>query len=426
VRQKKALKIKHIDSGSNDLTKGLQAGDRILSINGHPITDIIDYYFYTSDTPLTIEFLKPDNTILNLKMKNTDRLGISFHPLQFHSCGNNCIFCFVDQNPPGLRKTLYEKDEDYRLSFLYGNYVTLTNTTREDLQRIVKQRLSPLYISIHALQPSVRKKILGIKKNDHLLKKISFLTDNKIELHAQIVLCPGINDGTILNDTILTLSRYYPYLKTLAIVPVGLTKHRKHLPRLQPVTPARALSIISRIKKIQQKFKHHLGNPFVFLADEFYLLGKRDIPSVLHYGEYQQIDNGVGLTRHFIDEFTQKIKNFKGTYQPQRNLIFITGKMAYPVIEKFILPHLNKIKGMKVEAYAVENTFYGKSVTVSGLLTGRDIINTCSAIKHPAEILLPENCVNNQGLFLDNLKIEDIRKKISPEVRIIKNVKDIL
>ncbi len=426
MKTKTRFKIKNIDPDSKGESIGLNAGDCIVSINGNQITDIIDYYFYSSDNPLKIKFLKPNNKIIKVELEDTASLGLSFQPMQFKKCRNNCIFCFIDQNPPRMRKNLYRKDEDYRLSFLYGNYVTLTNATQNDLERIVKQKLSPLYVSIHAIQPSIRKKLFGIQKDDRILDKITFLTDNKIEIHAQIVLCPGINDGKILEDTIKKLSHYYPFLRTLAIVPVGLTKHRKNLSFIPQVNRDIAKHLVSQVLRMQKKFKKKIDNPFVFLADEFYLLSENYLPSEEHYGKFQQIDNGVGLTRHFINEFKLVSRQFQKSYKPQRKLILITGEMASPVIKKHILPTLNNIKGITADVEAVENKFYGKSVTVSGLLTGRDIIDKCSTINRKAEILLPTNCINNQGLFLDGLDIGDIKRELKKEVRIIKNVKDIV
>jgi len=426
LKKKKNLKIKHVDPESNAQRLGIQAGDSIVRMNGHLITDIIDYYFYSSDTPLKIEIHKPDTKIVQTYVTDTADLGLSFYPMQFKSCGNNCIFCFIDQNPPGMRQSIYEKDEDYRLSFLYGNYVTLTNATKNDLERIVNQKLSPLYISIHAVQPHIRRKLLGITKNDHIIEKITFLTHNNIELHAQIVLCPGINDEETLNETIEELSGFYPYLNTLAIVPVGLTKHRKNLPRIKPVTKGIADSLLNQVCSIQNKFKETLGTSFVFLADEFYLLSKKDLPGREHYGEFHQIDNGVGLTRHFIHDFRQAAQKFPESVRLQRKLIFVTGELAGPVIKEHILPVLNQINGISAEVCEVHNTFYGRSVTVSGLLTGMDIINTCKYHTHKGEILLPGNCLNNDGLFLDGLKITDVRKNLQTHVRIINNVEEII
>ena len=426
MQKKKPLMIKYIDPESNGQNLGIQAGDSIVRINGHRITDIIDYYFYSSDTPLKIEIHKPDNKIMYIRVKDTADLGFSFYPMQFKTCGNNCIFCFIDQNPPGMRKSIYEKDEDYRLSFLYGNYVTLTNTTRDDLKRIVNQRLSPLYISVHAVQQPIRRELLGIKKNDNILKKISFLTDNNIELHAQIVLCPGINDGEILEDTIEKLSGFYPSLKTLAIVPVGLTKHRKNLPRIQPVTKDIADSIVTQVHSMQRNYIKTLGSAFVFLADEFYLLSEKDMPDMDHYGEFRQIDNGVGLTRHFIHDFRQAARKFPESVSHQRKLIFVTGELAGPIIKKYILPLLNRINGINAQVCTVKNKFYGRSVTVSGLLTGVDIINTCKKHTIKGEILLPGNCLNNQDLFLDDLSIKDVRNKLKQNVRIINDVEEIV
>lgn len=420
------LHIKSIDSAGNGQAKGVRAGDSIVSINNHSIRDIIDYHFYSTDTPLTMKIIKPDKKIVEIQVKDPGNLGLSFHPVQFKKCGNNCIFCFIDQNPSGMRKSLYDKDEDYRLSFLYGNYVTLTNVTQEDLDRIIEQRLSPLYISVHAVQPAVRKKLLGINRDDHLLDKISFLVKHNIELHAQIVLCPGINDGKILRETIEKLYRYYPSLKTLAVVPVGLTRHRKRLPLIQPVSPYVAKQVLLQIQSMQNNFKNTLGVPFVFLADEFYLLTGSSLPPREHYGEFYQIDNGVGLTRHFMHEFRMAAKHFPDSCIPSKRLNFITGEMAFPVLDKYILPVLNQINGITAQAFSVKNKFYGSSVTVSGLLTAGDIINTCTSIKPEGEILLPDNCINSEGFFLDDLTVEDIMNALQQPVRIIQKAEEII
>ncbi|UCE04979.1 MAG: DUF512 domain-containing protein, partial [bacterium] len=375
-----------------------------------------------SDEQLKIEVIRNGEFhIFEIEKDNDDSLGILFEDSTYRCCGNKCIFCFVDQNPEGLRKSLYFKDEDFRLSFMYGNYVTLTNISQSDLQRIVEQRLSPLYVSVHSTDFEIRKLMLGIRKDDRLIDKIRFLSKNKIELHAQIVLCPSINDGKSLIKTIFDLAEFFPQLKSIAIVPVGLTKHRQNLYPLRPVTRAYAKSLILQMQKIAQQFKQKLDDYFVYLADEFYLLAKMELPTAERYDEFPQIENGVGMARDFIDRFEEQSMDFPHRIKIKRSITLVNGVLAYPIINQWVIPRLNKIENLTGTIRIVKNKFYGNRVTVTGLLTGQDIYNQLRNQQIGDIIVLPSNCLNFEGLFLDEWTPEMIQSRLQKPIEFIDN-----
>ena len=404
---------------------GIEPGDRLMEINGFPIRDTIDYQFYSADEVLDCTFSK-NGDIRRVRLKrNGETLGLDFEPMRYHTCGNRCIFCFVDQNPEGLRQSLYLKDEDYRLSFLYGNYVTLTHVKRSDLERIVEQRLSPLYVSIHATDPLVRKTLLGLKRDDGLLEKIHFLVKNDIELHGQIVLCPGINDGEVLKDSLESLSPLFPTLRSMAVVPVGLTRHRRHLPEVARVDAGAVKRVINMVRQIQKRYLKHLGEPFVYLSDEFYLMAGYPLPPLDHYGDLWQIENGVGMTRAFLTTFHEDTRTFPVRLDRPEHYIIITGALAGPALEKDILPTLRRIENLNIDVKVVHNRFYGESVTMSGLLTGRDVIDTIRGVRTGATLLLPANCLNHDGLFLDDLKPRDLAEELDRRILVLDDFSDL-
>lgn len=414
------MKITDFEQKSKAVEAGFRIGDNIVKINGHPIRDLIDFQFHVSDEHLEIEVIRNDeHRFFEIEKDYDNYLGIIFEDTQYRCCGNKCIFCFVDQNPGGLRDSLYFKDEDFRLSFIYGNYVTLTNVSRSDLSRIVEQRLSPLYISVHSTDPEVRNLMLGLKKDDYLLDKIQFLSKNNIELHAQIVLCPAINDGESLNKTIRDLAKFFPQLKSIAVVPVGLTKHRSNLYPLRPVTPDYARVIIWQLEKVARKFKQKWGRYFVYLADEFYLLAKQDLPSAECYEDFPQIENGVGMMRNFIDRFEEQSQDFPHRIKNQRSLTLVSGMLASPMINRHVVTRLNKVENLSVNLITIENNFYGNSVTVTGLLTGQDIYQQLRDQSLGDIIILPANCLNHDVIFLDNWTIEMVQNGLHRPVEII-------
>lgn len=414
------MKIIWFEKHSTAAAAGLQIGDDIITINGQPIRDAIDFQFHVSDELLTIEVVRGAETLLFEIEKNVDdSLGIVFEATKFRCCGNNCIFCFVDQNPPGLRQSLYFKDEDFRLSFLYGNYVTLTNVSRSDLQRIVAQRLSPLYISVHSTSLEIRKLLLGLNKDDRLLEKIRFLTDHRIEIHAQIVLCPQINDGDPLHQTIRDLEQFYPYLKSIAIVPVGLTRHRQRLYPLQPVTAAIANTVIHQIEALARQFKQQHEDYLVYLADEFYLLAGSEVPPAHRYEGFPQLENGVGMVRDFIDRWQEQMPLLPHRIRHAKRLTLVSGMLAAPVLEQWLLPRLNQIEGVTASVAAIPNRFYGPGVTVSGLLTGADIFQQLRRRPKSDWVFLPANCLNYDGKFLDDWTPEGLATKLDTNIEVI-------
>ena len=416
------MKVIEIEPDSLATAVGIKPGDDIRKINGHIIRDTIDYRFYRSDEYLEIEYYRSGiRHSVSIEKEFDQDLGIIFEDIRYKCCGNKCIFCFIDQNPAGMRSGLYLKDEDYRLSFIYGNYVTLTNISRRALDRIVEQRLSPLYISVHSTDTEIRKQMLGIKKDDRLLEKIGFLARHGIELHTQIVLCPGFNDGESLEKTINDLSGFYPFLQSIAIVPVGLTRHRQNLPKLQPVSADYARQFIPTIERVANSFKHKIGDYLLYLADEFYILSGQNLPPMERYENFPQIENGVGMTRSFIDLFEEQTIDFPHRISQQRSMLLVTGKLAAPILQNWVIPRLNKIENLKTDLQIIENQFYGNSVTVTGLLTGQDIYQQIAEQNRYDVIVLPANCLNYDGIFLDNLSPQELQNKLQRQIEIVDN-----
>ncbi len=412
------LIVDTVAAGSPAHRLNIRKGDMIICINGNAIRDEIDFQYYSAESSLEVEWLREGKKYKNsVERDYGDLMGLTFLPQPCNACGNHCIFCFVDQNPTGLRDTLYFKDEDYRLSFLHGNYVTLTNAKKSDLERIVKQHLSPLYISVHAADKEVRKKMLGIKRDDQLIGKIDYLTENGIELHGQIVLCRGLNDQHILAETISVLSQYYPHFRSLAVVPVGLTKHRKDLTLLQGYDTSHAGLLLDQAEIFQKDFMSHFGEAFIYCADEFYLKAGRDLPESDHYAGYWQIENGVGMMRSFLDDFQTLRKKMPKKHYKKERCVLVTGQSAGPVLEKEIMPAIHKIRHLEVALCEICNDFFGPEVTVSGLLAGRDILGAVKELNYD-RILLPSNCLNSDNRFLDDLPLSQFQIQINKPVTV--------
>lgn len=409
------MKIINVSPKSIAAELGIKPGDDLVKINGHPIRDILDYQFFVRDDQLELEIERQGEvTIYELEFIDED-LGMDFVEMKCLSCGNHCIFCFVDQNPATVRPTLRFKDEDYRMSFIYGNYVTLTNTSPKKLQRIAELRLSPIFISVHAVDPQLRMRMLGLRRDDRLLEKIAFLAANHIEMHSQIVLCPGWNDGEELENTVRALSEFFPQIRTVAIVPVGLTKHRQGLTALQPVSSELAKQLVTWEKEVSHQFLQRFGSAFVYIADEFYLLAEESIPSAGRYEGFAQVENGVGMVRQLLDAFEEEQALFPQEIQPT-HFSLITGEMAAPILEKDILPFLRRIKGMQVTLHPIVNNFFGGGVSVSGLLGGADIADQLSRQHYGDVIVLPPNCLNYDGLFLDDWTVQKLENSLKRAV----------
>jgi putative radical SAM enzyme (TIGR03279 family) len=422
------MKIKSIKNGSVASFHTVLPEDELLEINGHLINDIIDYKFYSSEPILTLKLKDKKQKIKRIRLrKKTDQdLGLEFYEIRYKSCKNNCIFCFVHQLPKGMRKPLYFKDEDYRLSFLHGNFITLTNTSNEDIDRIIRQRLSPLYISVHTTDENLRKKIFANQNIPEIMPIIRKLAEGGIELHTQIVLCPGINDGKYLEKSVTELSAFYPYVKSLALVPVGLTRYRQNLPKIKPVGKKYSLNVVKLVDGWQKSFRKKFKNGFVYLSDEFFTKGMNrmvhtkaelDIPNEKYYDDFDQIENGVGMMRKFLDQFQARQKQLPQSLSRKLSMTLLTGVSAFRLIQKVVEDRLNIIPGLKIKVMVVKNDFFGSTVTVTGLLTGVDIINALKKQKGRADlILLPPNCVNQDGLFLDDITPQDVENEFKRKV----------
>jgi len=408
------MKITDIQPESLAEDLGLQVGDDLLRINGNQVKDIIDYRFYFAEDEIEMVIFRDGERkkIPQFNKFPDEQLGVTFEPIKIRKCANDCLFCFVDQNPAGVRETLNFRDGDYRLSFLHGHYVTLTNVGWTEMERIVTQKLSPLYISIHVTDPEARKKLILYKKNDQILKKLKYLVDHGITLHSQIVLTPGYNDGKYLDRTLEDLYQFREKLMSVAIVPVGLTKHREGLEKLESVSPEYARQFMTKVQKYDSKYTNAEGERFVYLSDEWFILANEEIPPMEYYGNCHQIENGVGLTRVFLDDFAEQSKTFPRRIPQPRKVSLATGKLAAPILREHVLPVLNAIENLEVQLFPIRNDFWGEMVTVAGLLTAQDIIRQLAAADLGDALYLPMRFVNDDGITLDDKTPADIQRHL--------------
>jgi len=397
---------------------GIRAGNRLIRINGKPVHDALDYRFYSAGEELEVMVEQNGHQIIfEIDKEYQEDIGIVLEDLKMRKCGNKCVFCFVNQNPQGLRKTLYFKDEDYRFSFLYGHYVTLSHTTEKDLKRIIEQRLTPLYVSVHVTEPQLRKYILGLKFDDRLLKKIAYLTQNGIEINCQIVLCPELNDGKYLYQTIADLKKFYPAVRSIAIVPVGLTKHRKNLPIIKPVTTEYSIQLIDEINDARENLKKEIGSYFIYLSDEFFIRTGVKLPKNEYYEGFYQLENGVGLTRDLINCMNGEMN---GLLKNELNvcLTFVSGILGTMALEKYFFPTLKRIPNLRFSLYPITNNFYGDSIVVAGLLVGQDIYDQLKRKELGDYVVLPPRVINHDSVFLDDWTVERLEGKLKRKVLI--------
>jgi putative radical SAM enzyme (TIGR03279 family) len=402
------VKIKEVEKNSVADKLSLLKGDSIYSINGNRIRDEIDVMFYECSKKLNMEVKKNGKkSIISTVKLPEEKLGVKIEPFEFRTCKNACIFCFYDQMPEGLRETLYQKDDDYRLSFLYGNYITLKNLNDEDYQRIEEQRLSPLYVSVHSTNPEIRRKLLGGTCGECDIKKsLQKLVNAKIEMHTQIVICPGINDDEEMQKTVFDLSQFFPYVRSISVIPVGLTRFRKGLFPLREPSRKECLDMLNSILLWHEEFREKFGVGFVYPSDEILIKGEFAIPMREFYDGFPQLENGVGSSRLFLDGIeeikTESIKNVKG------NIVFVTSMLPLPWIN-LLRKRIVLETSLNCDIICVQNRFFGKQVTVSGLLVGEDVKRGIENYKRKADIfIIPDNCLNEDRLFLDHLSLEDI------------------
>jgi len=399
---------------------GLKPGDKLLKINNKRVKDDIDYQFKIADQFVKLEFeIDGKKLLYDIEKDYDDTLGVEFEEFNIRACANDCVFCFVDQNPEGMRQELYFRDGDFRLSYLHGHYVTMTNMGQKDLNRVVEQRLSPLYISVHITDLQLRKELFLYNKDDFILDKIRFLTDNGIELHAQIVLMPSLNDGKYLLKTIEDLYQFYPKLKSLSIVPVGLTKHRKGLMELKSVTKEYAITFINDMKNISENYKGEV-NPFILLSDEWYLMSGQPLPPSYIEDGLDLVENGVGQVRDFMNNFEKEKKLLPTAMDEKTKFTIATGTLIFDYFKKNVVDYLNKnIKNLEVILVPIKNNFYGEVVNVSGLLTGRDIINQLIGKDLGSSLWLSHRILNDdKTMTLDNMTLEDISHSLKLPVNI--------
>ena len=412
------LEIIKIAPGSIAEELGLEPGDSLLSVNGFVVGDLLDYLIEEPNEELLLEVEKADGEVWELELDHDsdEPLGLELqHPEPRH-CGNNCIFCFVHQLPRGMRKTLYVKDEDYRFSYLYGAYVTLTNLSDADLQRIIDKKLSPLYVSVHATDNGLREQLLG-KKIEPIMPLLRALVEAGIELHTQVVVCPEINDGDALQQTCDDLVSLGPNVKSLAIVPVGLTGHRDGLYTLRVQTRAEAARLVEWVEKMQKKLLSKIGNRFVFAADELYLKAGKEFPALETYEELAQVENGVGLVPLFRAQAAEALESVTTLTLPSVSLV--TGVSAAYELQAFI-DKLSEMCGADLRLHVINNQFFSGHVTVAGLVAGADIINQLE--KEPlARVLLVPDVMLREGedVFLDDVRVSDIAGALDVEVEVV-------
>ena len=389
-------------------------GDSVVALDGRDLEDILDLYYYVPDSEgMTLQIRRTSGELVEvcLPPEALERVTACFAPMKFKTCACNCVFCFIDQNPGGMRPAIYVKDEDYRFSFLYGNYITLTSLGRRGLSRIIKQRMSPLFVSVHATDVDVRTRMLGIKRRIDPLPILQALVANGITVHTQVVLCPGWNDGTVLDRTIGDLMTLAPGVASLAIVPVGLSAHREGLTRLEPVTPEIAQAAIAQITVHQERARRQLDQTFVHLSDEFYLIGDRPLPPPEQYDDFPQVDNGIGLTQHLRQQWAADLEAAATTgRRPQKPLTILTGQLAAQAFRRELIPVLCRPGGAALDVVAVSNGFYGATVTVAGLLSGGDLRRALQLLPHRPRrtVALSPRVFNSDNLTLDDLTLADI------------------
>lgn len=405
---------------------GIQPGEKLCSVNGCNVQDIIDLSFLTSDevVELEIENAAGAKRLVQIEKYPDEDLGLEFESAVFdkvRTCYNNCIFCFVDQMIPGMRPGLYVRDDDYRLSFLYGNFITLTNMRDEDFDRIIRTHLSPLYISVHATDPDVRCKMMNNRFAGQLMEKISRLLEAGIQIHTQIVCCPGYNDGEVLKRTFADLYALHPGVLTMAVVPVGLTKHREHLHPMRTFTPQEAAEIVDAVSGWQKQCREETGKSFVYLGDEFYLLAGKELPPSEYYDGFPQLENGIGLTRNFLNEWEAALKTLQYADGAEQAVIPV-GESAFRVLQP-MMEAFNSQYGTKHSFVSVKNLFFGGHVNVTGLLTGGDIL---AAVKDSERLILPGVVLNNDNLFLDDMSLDGFKRSFQGKVEIAKDAGELL
>ncbi len=412
--------ISYVEPGSLAEEAGIEAGDTLLTINGHEFHDILEYRYLISETEVELEVLKQDGMVERVILENDyEDIGIEFRCSLIdtvQSCKNKCIFCFIDQLPPGMRETVYFKDDDTRLSFLQGNYVTLTNLTDEEIDRLIAMRVSPINISVHTTNPDLRIRMLKNPNAAKIYDIMKKFAANDIYMNCQIVLCPGYNDAEELDRTIRDMEALFPYVSSCSVVPVGLTRYREGLAEIKPFDSKMSLSAVRQIEEHQRRLKKKFGINMVYIADEFYINAKLPIPKAEEYDGFPQIENGVGLIASMQEEFDSAIELLKDK-KYNRRVAIATGEISYSFIKSLADRIVAKCEGLSVCVYPVKNEFFGGGVNVSGLVTGSDIIRTLSGEPKYDELLIPDSMLRDgEDIFLDNITLTELEEKLGIKI----------
>ena len=430
--KKKQHVIDRIEPGSIAEEMEIEPGDILLSINGKEIEDVFDYHYLINDDYLEVLIQKPDGEQWELEIEKDyqEDLGIEFENGlmdDYKSCHNKCIFCFIDQMPKGMRETLYFKDDDSRLSFLQGNYVTLTNMKEKDLQRIIDYKLAPINISVQTTNPELRCKMLNNRFAGDALKKIDLLYEAGIEMNGQIVLCKGVNDGEELERSIRDLTKYLPYMESVSVVPVGLSKYREGLYPLEPFTKEDAIKVLETIHKWQKVCMDSHGTHFIHASDEWYLLAERELPQEENYDGYIQLENGVGMIRLLLDEFRAALKELliegaEDVSKENHRRSIATGYLAAPFVKQLAKECMERFPNYDIRVYPIRNDFFGERITVSGLLTGQDLEAQLKTQELGEKLLLPCNLPRSgEEVFLDDMTLDELKTALQVEIDIVKS-----
>ena len=427
--------VASIEEGSIGEELGFEVGDRLISINGVKPRDLIDYKFLMAEENIQLIILdeKGKQHTIDIEKDYDDELGLAFTEALFDGlkqCNNQCPFCFIDQQPPGKRKSLYLKDDDYRLSFLYGSYLTLTNLSEEDWERIDQQRLTPLFVSVHATEPSLRSELLRNPKAIDLLNQLAWFSKKRIQIHAQIVVCPEINDGKALERTINDLYSFaqgdFPVVLSAAVVPVGLTRFRPSNDGLIPVDPCCATKVINQVEPMQRIFYKSTGSRFAWLSDEWYLIAKKVLPTLNSYEDLPQKENGVGSIRSFLRAMDEATRNLPTKIDQNKTCSWVVGKLVENELQK-PCKRINKINNFALHLYGLPSPYWGQEQIVTGLLTGQDLIKGLRGKELGDELLIPSVMLRQgEKIFLDDMTLQELSLSLNVSVRIVHDAEDIV
>lgn len=400
-------------------------GDRLARIGSTPLRDILDFYYLAEDEgelPIAIVDAEGRQREFALDSDELATLAEAFAPMEFKTCAARCVFCFIDQNPAGLRKNLYVKDEDYRFSFLYGNYITLTALGRRGIARVIEQKLTPLYVSVHATDIEARTKLLGIKRRIDVMAILRQLVAAGIEVHTQIVLCPGWNDGEVLDATIADLATLHPGCLSISVVPVGLSDHREGLTRLDPVTPEIAATVLGQVEGAGTRLQAEIGTRLAYCSDEFYLLTGRPFPDLGFYEDLPQQDTGIGMCRDMVEELGGALDDLVAARSAPVTATVLTGELASEFFARDLQPLLSRIPWLDLRVVGIENGLYGKGITVAGLLCGRDFERALRQLPDDAgTVLLPDSPINHDGVFLDDMPYDELEANSPHPLRVARD-----